>query len=356
MKHLSANIHGASNFLGSSMLGGGGMLDVNTYRPFTDGQGNSYIMNAATGKPVRTNDGALLRYDEWKDIDQSVVKAAVDRLVGIADLQTGGLTHNLGSIGVTISQWEEESDMTDANMSMSGITEGDEDTPAYNLRSVPVPIIHKDFRLNIRRLEASRRMGESLDVTASAIAGRKVAEKSEDMLFSETALAVDGNNIYGYLTLPERNEVQMDTAWTSLASTAYASIISDVQDMLQAARNDNYYGPFMLYVPGAYETLLDSDYNVNYPNVTIRDRIKKLHGIKDVRVVDRLIGDNIALVQMTRDVVDLAIANDVSTMQWETKGGWQQHFKSFAVWVPRLKSDYDGKCGIVHLRTEAETA
>jgi hypothetical protein len=52
------------------------------------------------------------------------------------------------------------------------------------------------------------------------------------------------------------------------------------------------------------------------------------------------------LVQMTRDVVDLAVGVDVSTVQWETRGGFTQHFKIFTAIAPRVKSDFDGKSGI----------
>jgi len=343
-------------FTQSGMLSSNGRLDINAYRPYRDETGQSYLINSKTGKPVRTNDGALLRYDEWKDIDTTAVKAAVNRLVGIADLIGKGLVHNLGSIGITISQWEEESDMDAANMSMSGITEGSEDTPAYNLRSVPVPIIHKDFRINIRRLEASRMVGESIDVTAAAIAGRKVAEMSEDMLFAEQGLTVGAATIYGYTNFPERNEVEMTTSWPDVTLANHYTILDEVRECLQAARNAHYYGPYTLYVPGTYETKLDDDYSSQYPGITIRQRILQLSGITDVKVVDRLTGDNVILVQMTRDVVDLAMANDVSTIQWPSHGGWQEHFKTFACWVPRLKHDYDDNCGIVHLRTAAETA
>jgi len=337
-----ANVNAAGQVMGT------GRLNLNAQRPYLNEQGQPRIVGN-NGKPLVANDGALLRYDEWKDIDTEVVKVATDRLVGVRDLQARGLIHNLGSIGITLSQWEEESDMTAADVSMSGITEAEGDTPAWNLRNVPVPIFHKDFQVNIRRLEASRMVGESLDVTAASIAARRVSERSEDMLFAGEPIVVQGNNLYGYTNLPGRNQVDLDTNWDAVAQNGNGTIIDDVNAMLQAARDDKHFGPFVLYVPTGYEFKLDEDYSDQYPR-TVRDRIEALTGIERVEVADRLAANNVVLVQMTRDVVDLAIAQPISTIQWSTQGGMVENFKVMACWAARLKSDYDGRAGIVHLR------
>lgn len=333
-----------------------GLLDIYSNRPYINRRGQScklvsFVDNAGKTQfkeqVLQNNAGALLRYDEWKDLDKTIINIAVDRLVGIADLQAAGLTHNLGSIGVTISQWDKSSDMTDANVDMDGVTAGEEDAQAFTYDSVPVPIIHKDFRINIRRLEASRRFGEALDTTQAAVAARKVAEKSEDMLFSGTAIQTGGGTVYGYMNYPNRNTIVLGSPWSSLATGANGEVLEGVIRMLEMARADKFHGPFMLYVPGHYEAKLNDDYRSN-DSRTIKDRILQLDGISGVKVVDRMPGDNIVLVQMTSDVVDLAIARPITNVQWSSYGGMQEHFKVMAAWAPRVKSDYDGKCGIVH--------
>lgn len=334
----------------TSVLGTSGALNTNSLRPFLDDQGQSKIVVNAAGDMINANESALLRYDEWESLDTEVVRVAVQRMVGIRDLQAAGLTHNLGGLGVTLSQWEEESDMTAADVSMSGVTDSDADTPSWNLKGVPVPIVHKDFSINIRRLSASRTLGESLDVTSASIATRRVMERSEDMLFGSRVIKVDGNNLYTYLSIPGRTQVDMPAVWSSYNQSQNASILDDAQTMLQAARDDNHHGPFVLYVPSKYEYKLDEDFNVNYPGVTVRERLEKLSNLNAVRVADRLPDDNVVLVKMARETVDLAIAQPVTPLQWASKGGLIENFKVMACWAPRLKSDYDGRCGIVHLR------
>lgn len=346
----------ASTAVAASMAGlldEQGRLNAFARRPYIARKtGESRIVvNQGDGKygSIRTNQTALLQYDEWKDIDRAVIQAAVQRMIGISDLRARGLTHNLGSIGLTISLWDRASDITPADVSMSAVTRGEKDTQAFRPQQVPVPIVHKDFQIELRRLVASRRFGESLDTSIAALASRRVAERSEQMLFGGVdTIQVDGSVIYGYTTHPDRNTVDLAANW-DLSTTTGADILADVQEMLNAARDDRHYGPFVIYVPTAYESKLDDDYR-DMDNRTIRQRILALSGIEDIRVADFLEPNNVLLVQMTTDVVDLAIAQDITTVQWQVLGGMQEEFKVMAVWVPRIKSDFDGRSGIVHLR------
>lgn len=331
---------------------------INSMRPFVGQDGQSYILNPRTNEKMAVNVPATLRYDEYKDIDRTVYEVAKQRLVGIADLQKRGLTHGLGGLGSVITQYEKSSDMTGATISMGGVTAGEKDKMAFDTASVPVPIIHKDFAINIRALMASRssQYAESLDVTSAAVASRVVAEASEDILFGSSPIKVEGGTIYGYTTEPNRNVTVIGTAWDELSASNRDKIIDDVQAALQAARDARHYGPYILYIPTNYEGVLDDDFEPGSGDTrTVRERILKLSGIEEIKTADRLTEDNVVLVQMTRDVVDLAIAQPISTVQWEQQGGMISNYKVMACWVPRVKVDYDGRSGVVHLRTASYT-
>jgi hypothetical protein len=110
---------------------------------------------------------------------------------------------------------------------------------------------------------------------------------------------------------------------------------------------------------------MSDDYNPGTSDTrTIRERILALGQIADIRVADRLasgvtttVADHsVLLVQMTRDVVDLAIAQDINTTSWQMYGGMVERFKVWACWVPRIKSDFDGRSGVVHIDTSAAPA
>lgn len=337
------------------------LMNVAEMRPFIDPEdGGSYVI--VNGERLVANAPALLQYDEWKDIDRRVIEVFTDRLIGIADLMAAGLTHSLGGLGVTIAQWELVSDMTPANLNMDGLTGGEEDTPSFDLAGTPVPIIHKDFRVNLRRLQASRRMGEGVDVISSDIAARVVAEKSEDVLFHGATLQVDGMNLYGYTTFPSRNTVGPFESWNGTpAQVPGAQIVSNVQTMIEAARADNVFGPFVLYIPKKYEGRMDDDYNPGTSDTrTIRERIMALPSISAIRTADRLAPASnqhaVLLVPLRRETVDLAIGQDVTTVSWQMFGGMSEHYKVMTCWAPRIKADYDGRCGIVHADTSTTPA
>jgi len=324
-----------------------GRINFNRLRPYIDKDGQAKI--AVNGRSFVTNAPAMLRYDEWKDIDRKVVEIATQRLVGIGSLISKGLTYSLGSVGLTISQWDRVSDMTGANISMSGITLGEKDKLNFEQANVAVPVVHKDFELNWRHLEASRRLGTALDTLHGQVAARVVAEASEDMLFGGASVQVDGATVYGYRTHPHRNTVSLTKQWTASNCTG-PDILAMVQAMLTAARGDRMFGPFEIYIPQAYESRLDDDYNPGTSDTrTIRQRILMLSGISDIKVADRLTNHNVCMVQMSSETVDMAIAQDINTIQWDMQGGLQSLFKVLAVWVPRLKSDYDGQMGLVHM-------
>jgi hypothetical protein len=106
----------------------------------------------------------------------------------------------------------------------------------------------------------------------------------------------------------------------------------------------------MLYVPTAYETLLDDDYDVEGSNLlTIRERILKIGGIKGIKVIDTLTADNVLLVQMTPDVVRLVQGMGLQNVEWQVEGRWLSKFKVVTIQVPQIRSDQNGRSGIVQL-------
>lgn len=293
---------------------------------------------------LRTN--ALLRKDEWKRLDDAVVNIARGRLVGIQDLQSAGLTRDLGGLGVLIAEYEKVGDMEPAEQSLAGVTEGEEDIPDYTLAGVPVPITHKDFRVNIRHLEASRTRGQSIDVTAAEIAARRVAEKLEDTLFNGSDIRIGSSTLPGYTTFTDRITGALTAAWSAGATTGQ-QIVDDVNAMITALEAKYFTGPFVLYVPTGYLSKLREDYITNYPK-TIMQRLLEIDNLQAVRSTIKLTGNNVVMVQLTSDVVDLPVAQDITTVEWDQKGGLQTHFKVMAAMAPRLKSDANGATGIAH--------
>lgn len=294
---------------------------------------------------LRTN--TTLRKDDWKHYDTAVVKAAQQRLVGVADLMSRGLSFTIpNGLGKTVLEYEDMSDIEDAQVSMDAITRAKKDRVEYSLKYLPLPIIHADFTLNARQIEASRTSGTPLDTTMAERAARKVAEKAEKILFTGlNTYTFGGGSIYGYMDFPNRNTVSLGTAWTS--DTA-ANILTDVLNMKQASINARHYGPWVLYVPTAYEIVMDKDYDTTRGN-TIRQRILGISNIVDVKVADFLTAGNVILAEMQSDTVRMVEGLPITTVEWEEQGGMMFQFKVMTILVPQLRADQDSRCGITHL-------
>lgn len=296
---------------------------------------------------LRVND--TLRKDEWRVYDTAVIKAAQERLIGVADLMGRGLVFRVANgLGKTVIQYEDVSDTEAAQISMAGVTKGLNDRVEYDINSMPLPITHKDFHINVRVLNASRTTGESLDTTMAELSARKVAERIEEVLFTgSSTFTYGGGTIYGYMDAPQRNTVSLTENWDDSAASGN-DVLDDVIAMKQASIDDRHYGPWMLYLPTNFETALDDDFKAN-SDKTIRQRIREVDGIIDVKVADKLTDDNVIMVQMTSDVVRMVEGLPITTVEWQTEGNMVFHFKVMTINVPQVRNDQDSRSGIVHL-------
>lgn len=307
------------------------------------------LANEMKVNTLRTND--TLRHEEWQAIDQTVVDICRQRMVGVQDLVSRGLTYNItNGLGTMVLAYEDMSDMSAAEITMDAATRKGNDRIVYDLKQLPLPITHKAFQISTRVLNASRRLGQPLDTTQAAIAARKVSEMIETILFTGGSnLTFGGGTIYGYLDYPNRNTVDLSTNWDDSPSDG-ESILDDVRAMKQASIDGKHYGPWVLYVPTNYETVLDEDYSSSKGTNTIRQRILDVAGISDVKVADYLTDDNVLLVEMIPETVRMIMGMQPTNVEWQTEGGMIFHFMVMAIMVPQIRADQDGNCGIVHLR------
>ena len=225
-------------------------------------------------------------------------------------------------------------------------------------------------------------------------AGRRVAESIEKTTIGvNTGLAYGGNStqvggygrtsqVYGYVNFPPR---LTKTNLTIPTGSNASATINDVLGMRNSLYANKFYGPFMLYHSNDWDTFLDNDYILTGGNVatqTLRERLKAIEGISDVRRLDFLFSvvpsTNVAagqgspnvlgvnytgpggegvrtsgypftllMVQMTPDVARAVNGMDITTVQWESIGGLRLNFKVMAIQVPQLRADFYNNCGIL---------
>lgn len=305
-----------------------------------------------------------LRKEEWIELDKTVVRAARQRLRAWSDLASRNSFGGFNGMSKLTLEYEAMSDPGEAMVDMDGLSDGRTDAPLFKLRSLPLPITHSDFWFSQRRLAVSRNTGTPLDTTMAEAAGRRVAEMIErTVIGTETGIAFgtqstgitahdNTSQVYGYTNLPQRIT---KTNLTVPTGSNPESTVADILSMRNTMYGYKFYGPYMIYHSTDWDQYLDNDYarlGGNNANMTLRDRLRAIEGIEDVRRLDFLTSTfTLIMVQMTPDVARAINGMDITTVQWESQGGMRLNFKVMCIQVPQIRYDYNGVAAIIHATT-----
>lgn len=333
-----------------------GALVVDAPAGFDHAKGVRLYKPRVIATPGNFNVNATLRKDEWLRLDVELLEAYRERLTLVDDCRAAGMVMNVGGLGVLISEWENASEITDAAIDMHGEPPGTgkKDRQEFGLNGVPIPVIHKEFDIGERVLMASRTRGASLDTTTGLEAARACARTAESMFFNGVAGALGASNsagntyqIYGVLNFPNRVTFTSLSDWSDPA-TSQETILSEILQMISTMETtQRRYGPFNLYIPADAAFQFYDDYKAE-SDKTLMQRVLEDPRINSVKVADTLPEGNVSLIQMDKSTMDVAEAAPESNIQWASGSGWTNHFQNFAALAPRLKTDFDGRCGILH--------
>lgn len=329
-------------------------FDPNVLRPWV-GQDNQSYIDVPTGnkdeegniiaQPRLVGNNATLRKDEWKAMDQAVVQIARQRLRVFNELRGANSYTIPNGMAKTVLEYEDQSDITGAEISMDGLSRAAGDRPVYDLKTLPLPIIHKDFQFSARQVMTSRNGNTPLDTTSAEMAAIKVAEEVEKLTLGvSSSYKYGGGEIFGFTNFPSR----LTKTITAPTGSNNATVVTEILEMRQQAYDANHYGPYVLYCSPLWDQYLDTDYSSAKGDNTLRDRIRAISNITDIRTADYLTGTQLILVQQTANVARAVVGMDITTVQWESQGGMQLNYKVMAILVPQLRADQAGNTGIVH--------
>ena len=317
-------------------------VDLQTLSGFYQSMPAKLLENGMRINALRTN--TLLHKDEWELMDSRIIAVSSNVLRAIGDVRAAGLTTQLGGLGVLISQYEQVSEMTDASVNMAVEVDDEEDRLNFPLVGVPVPIISKSFRIDARSLAATRRNGGALDTTHIDTATRKVAEKLEEIFFQGSTLVQRSQSIPGVMNHLSRNVISGGADWGT-ATNIYPNVLA----MIAALQADNFFGPYKLYLhPDQYIQMFALNASTAVP---IMQTVLQLPGFMpgSISPSNYVTAGQGVMINMTSDVLDLAIGQDIAPVEWETKGGLVTHYKVLCAMVPRIKADAVGHSGIAHI-------
>jgi uncharacterized linocin/CFP29 family protein len=319
------------------------------------GEGLSYFMASNAERKEIAANATTLQDDEWRTVSDRMVEIYRGDLVGINDLMDAGLTRDI-SLATKVDLWQTMSQMTGAEVSMDGETESEEDRGTGQTEGVPVPIVHKDFRISERDLLTSRNLGNDLRTDMVADATRAVSETLEDILFHGWSPQIrdgrDSFELYGYTSHPNRNTVSASEEWSRSGTGAEAIRETLVTALDELDKDDRAGGEFWVYLAPeewrVFRSAIDPDGD---GNLTVRERFENEFDteIASVQRSDRLDEGTGVMVDPRQDVVELAVAEDVQTVEWQSGSGMTNHFKVMGAMAPEIKADSTGQSGVVEM-------
>jgi hypothetical protein len=74
--------------------------------------------------------------------------------------------------------------------------------------------------------------------------------------------------------------------------------------------------------------------------------LRTIPDLKFIKRAPRLADGLTVMLQLTAEVVDLAIGQDVTPLSWQEFGGLMNEFRVLMAAVPRIKFDANNACGV----------
>ncbi len=286
--------------------------------------------------------GTPLPLDAERLLETEIIQVALRTRNAVNDLLSRGLVRPLPNIGVFTDVWKRETNQQPAQIGMNLAGGPEYDRQTFDTQGVPIPIIQKRFEFESRELMAAANNGTQLDITHAARAAQMVAEAEENMLINGETLAFGGFNIYGYRTHPDR------LTDTGADFGTVANIFDTFNDAMGIFRANNQNGPTVFYVSPNQFTECLVDHKANGNNSAL-ERSLGIPNISDIKFNQYVPDGELIGVVMNPASVDLAIAQNITTVPWESEGGARQHWRVFSSMVPRIKPDAEGQVGVIHV-------
>lgn len=290
------------------------------------------------------NNHTQLSSQEYKEINDAVVNVHRKKATMLPDLRAAGLVDQLGGLGSMFTEYQNISDMTEAEISMDGETATEEDQRDKGWVPTPVPLISKRFRLNMRKLEASRKMGNDLDTSHAEEASTQVTRKIDSMIFS-TNFTYGGSSVNGLIDVVSNSDGDLDQNWDG----SLGNIWGDLNTLAGNLFDKGYEGPMNVYMaPTNYKYFWNPEQQgtIGDTGQTIQEFVEDHPLINKVDYSAGVPANHAVVVQMTSDVIQWKEAETITTVDWESGSGFTRYWMVFSAGAPVIKKDNDGNYGI----------
>lgn len=282
--------------------------------------------------------------DSERILENEVIEVSRTQRSLINDLISRGLTRSLPDIGVYTTEWHKASNISAATIGMELAGTRPDTAKSWSVDGVPIPIIQNGFNFDDRQLMASARSGVALDTSHAVTCAETVAELEESTAFAGASVTYGGYTIAGLTNHSNRI--------TGSASGDFGTLTNvplTIRQMIAAAAARNQRGRFGVYVATTqyHEGLA---HFTDGSGDTGWDRVLRFPEIEYVREAPQLTAGHVVMIRLSRSTLDLAIAQNTTTVPWEEQGGALRIWRVFSSMVLRLKPDSAAtpQLGVVH--------
>lgn len=381
--------NGEGRGIGAQLLAARSRLDPGYWQPYLDSH-NRPCVELRTGNLVRNvttkelehekrvwfiselrargwdNPGvwnaAALTKDQWIEMQQRIVPAVRQPLQAWSDLTSAAPLALTNAWKRLTYEYQSTNDPGEAQKSMDMRSPGRNDAPAYNLRSLPLPITYSECEVSDRMEDVSANNGvDSISTRMLEAGARRCGELIEQTLIGTAPGMTFGpssvsdtrytgtSTEYGYTTVPSS---VLKTDLHSPVGTSPEQILEDVQEMIETMNTNGFYGPFVLYHSTPYSIFLNGDYfrtGGTTAATTIRQRLMMLGDLTRIERLNFLTtGYQLILVQMDSRWMQALNGMSPTVMAWNSRGGLVHNYVVMMIQVPLFLTPSSGILPVVY--------
>jgi uncharacterized linocin/CFP29 family protein len=298
-------------------------------------------------KGIVTNATSGLKYDDYKELTEDIVKSREFDFVGnlYRTLVGAGLTRTV-DISRTLIDYHDMNAFNDAHVTMDMANRENEQSN-YNQKLVPLPIFHQDFVIPWRQGSFSYK--ESDGVSESSF--RVMETRDRVLMLGDSSINVNGTEMYGYTNHPSTILAPGISDWADKANknVVYDEMVELISQLFQnrTARENS----LAVFVATDIKTALNFKNGAQNAatNTTLLTELESISEIRSVQAHQDLPAGAVLIIELVPMTSDLAIASDVRAVPWSKRDEYEDmRFTIMSSCTPRIKTDRQGRTGILY--------
>ena len=248
---------------------------------------------------------APITAEQYKYIDETVKITARKAMIGRRLMPIFG---PLG-FGKQAATYDKLTEVADADLNFAWRVSVSEDIANLARTTVPVPVLHKPFRVNRRSLMASRTSGTPIDVATARSAAYKVAKLEDELIIDGYAADTSTYDIKG-LYQANIGNVITGSQWTAAPEDAITDTAQGIAYLMGVNIDPPYH--WVLH-PTQYAEMINVGASA-HTNALVSDTVKKMLGGGNIFWSTVLTaGTGFMVAAGDRGYFDLAVGVDLTT-------------------------------------------